>query len=189
MAPSAQQIQGLLPQEYGQHLQGVEQLARLWAGYGYILRLRFTRSSGIAPCILKYILPPSAETDDQDEGTIRKLASYRVEANFYEHFAQGFNDAYGPGHQVPSFIARPSESGLMLADLQLSHPRMPSSRSALDLSESLAGLDWFAAFHAHHWGYRAQDGSECEMPLALMKQRDGVRSWKGKGVWRTGTYK
>ncbi|CAO1637199.1 unnamed protein product [Parajaminaea phylloscopi] len=179
----------LLPDSHGPHVDHVDEVARLWAGFGYICRITFTQQSGLAPCILKYVSPPRLTASERrDEGTVRKLASYKVEANFYEHLSSRFNTTMGPLRQVPEFVARTSSSGLLMADLALTHPTLPSSRSSLDLAQTLAAIDWFAAFHATYWGFKAEDGRDCEMPTKLMARADGPDSWKGTGVWKIGTY-
>lgn len=187
---SLNDVKDLLPPSLAALARHAKQLARLWAGYGYIYRIELNPSgSSPAACILKYVSPPASDADGADEGTTRKLASYRVEANFYENLAEGFNDANGPSRTVPAFLARPSSSGLIIADLALSHPLMPPFKGGLNLSQTVAALDWFAAFHAHFWAYKSETGRECDVPTQLMKQKGGVESWKGEGVWRIGTYK
>ncbi|CAO1637803.1 unnamed protein product [Sympodiomycopsis kandeliae] len=175
-------IKDLLPDAYAGRLSSVEELARLWAGYGHIYRLHLNRKDS---AILKYISAPRS-AGEQDESNVRKLHSYRVETNFYQHFSSRFNGRYGPRFTTPTFLARVSESGLLLSDLALSHPVSPAGREGLSLEQSLAALDWFAAFHASHWGYASEKGRDCPTTREIMK--NGSAEWEGSGVWEVGTY-
>lgn len=75
-------------------------------GYGYIYRITFTAGSGLPLYILKQVEPPPpAAKDDNDEGTMGKLASYKVEVNLYECLTTRFNTTVGSLGQVQAFVA------------------------------------------------------------------------------------
>lgn len=191
---STDSIRSLLPEPYASRLESIEELARLWAGYGHIYRLHLRvddddDDSVPSSVILKYISPPgtsSSSSDSQDESNIRKLSSYLVETNFYQSYSDAFNRRYTPRFETPTFLARISKCGVLLSDLDLSHGGFADNgRAALSLEQSLAALDWFAAFHAHWWGYQAKQGRESPTTRDLMRGE----KWDGEGVWAVGTYK
>lgn len=76
-----------------------------------------------------------------------------------------------------------------MADLASTHSLTHSSRSPLDLTQSLAAVDWFASFHRTFWAYEVEDGRDCDILADLMKQNGNAQAWVGRGVWKVGTYK
>lgn len=107
--PTVEELRTLLPASgdggvnFAQHLRAVEPLARLWAGYGWVLRLSFDGDDCPPTAVLKYVDVAGAMAaagqrgSEMDEGTVRKLASYRVESNFYQYLSQRFNDGGSSG--------------------------------------------------------------------------------------------
>lgn len=174
----------------------MEHLTTLWAGYGNIYRLHFVpgEKTGEVPAsaALKWIEPPSSAGEDggneeEQEGTMRKILSYRVEANFYSNLSSKFSSQH---HATPTFLARPTPFTLLLSDLATEYELMPTGRQDLTLEQALAGLDAIARLHACFWGYTVQDGRECHEPLEEMRRlKSGRPGWQGKGVWKWGTYK
>ncbi|PWN21862.1 hypothetical protein BCV69DRAFT_268419 [Microstroma glucosiphilum] len=188
-------IAALLPPAYANHLDHVEHLTTLWAGYGNIYRLHFASGEEAeevpSSAVLKWIEPPpSAGEEDEDEeeqeGTMRKVLSYKVEANFYSNLSPKFSSEH---HGTPKFLARPTPFTLLLSDLAAEYELMPTGRQDLTLEQALAGLDAIARLHACFWNYTVQEGRECHEPREEMRVlRSGQQGWQGDGVWKWGTY-
>jgi hypothetical protein len=141
---------------------------------------------------LKWIEPPSSagedgEDEEEQEGTMRKILSYRIEANFYSNLSSKFSSRH---HGTPTFLARPTPFTLLLSDLATEYELMPTGRQDLTLEQALAGLDAIARLHACFWGYKAKEERECHEPLEEMRRlKSGRPVWQGEGVWKWGTYK
>lgn len=225
--PTLDALRHLLPttfdgEQAGQQLQSVEPLARLWAGYGWILRLHFVadQSEVHRTAILKYVDFAGAITaagdaahghghEGLDEGTTRKLASYRVEANYYQYLSSHFNEpsvssslapTWRPFASVPRFLGpcqpstEPAPLLLLLEDVQPTHPVMGVKPAEMTWGQCLAALDWFAGFHACYWEFDEGQAEMCPPPRELMaatrgRAERGGESLSGKGVWQYGTYK
>jgi hypothetical protein len=128
-----------------------EVVARLWAGYGKVVRWRVRNAPGES-AILKQIRFPKMTT--ADVGHQRKVKSYEVERTFYERFASHSADRA----RTPELLgARQDEAGvwLLLEDLDARGFVGRARSGSGDIVR--AGLGWLAAFHAAHFG-RSPDG-------------------------------
>jgi len=142
----------------------------LWSGYGQIARvfLRFDHNDcgnrGDSSVIVKHVQPPVTSAHPRgwntDTSAQRKLASYRVEANWYRQYA----DACRPVCALPGLVAShlsDEQTWLVLDDLD---PRFPGRHKHLSAQGCIPCLRWLARFHGHHL--------QCP----------------GDGLWDTGTY-
>ncbi|KAK0525414.1 hypothetical protein OC842_005507 [Tilletia horrida] len=206
----------------------VSEIAELWAGYGSIcavtLQNKKDDDSSTAPqeLILKVIRPPpsassngagSSASSRIDEGHLRKLLSYRVEANFYSsalarsllssavcaphaaiskcHAVLNASFPYiqreGEGGRSPS--GKPSSTqAILLDDIRtVGFPYLAEEmRETLDDEQTKAALRWLAHFHAHFAGYQPSEPTdECPPPLDVASSTQG---WSGHGVWQVGGY-
>ncbi|CAD6893463.1 unnamed protein product [Tilletia controversa] len=181
----------------GAQIVSVAETAELWAGYGSIctvvlkLKLKLkdqNEQEGQRRFILKVIIPPRTELDSDgkpDEGHLRKLLSYRVEANFYgSRMTRSLQASLvcGPHASISTLHSAldapvpgsPRDDGsdsrneaasvqaILLDDIRdIGFPRLAEEmRGTLDQDQTLAALRWLAHFHAHFAGYlpNSQDG-------------------------------
>lgn len=134
----------------------------LWSGYGQLYRLKNKTGSTL---IAKHIHPPTVANHPRGWNTNvshqRKLRSYQVELNWYQHYAHLCDEHC----RVPHLISAESidqEQLILLEDL--SSAGYPKLKRFLPLNEVEVILRWLANFHAtflHH---------------------------KGVGLWPIGTY-
>ncbi len=120
----------------------------LWSGYGKIIRAGLS-GSDISSCIVKHIHPKMSgyhprgwNTDISHE---RKLSSYRVESNWYKHWAQHCNTHC----RVPKCYMLDSNAEmttLVLEDIDASG--YPIRHSSLKPNSLLGCIQWLAYFHA-----------------------------------------
>lgn len=123
-------------------LRAVQQVQRLWSGYGAILRLHLI---GRAPVILKRVAPPAGS----GIGHHRKLRSYEVERAWYAGPAERCDATC----RVPRRLACEAPGGetwLLLEDLDAAG--FPGRSRGLTPGELSAALRWLAAFHATFLG-------------------------------------
>lgn len=140
-------------------LHGIEVLQSLWGGYGELVRLSVDSSS----IIVKHIQLPKPESHPRGWNTDishqRKLRSYQVELNWYQHGAAQCH-AKVP---VPIKVTQQDEELLLvMEDLrQLGFSEVITAATKTHLSACLA---WLADFHAQYIGAN------------------------GEGLWQQGTY-
>lgn len=157
-----------------------ELVARLWAGYGRIVRFR-TREGGRGAVLKQIQFPPGGAGD---RSHARKLRSYEVERVFYERFAP-FSMTYAP---TPALLGVRQEAGelwLLLEDLDASGF---SARPRSGHAETVrCGLEWLAMFHAAHLG-RAPEGLWREGSYWHLATRpDELRAIAGHPIHRLAT--
>lgn len=158
-------------------------LAELWAGYGDIYRIHVRHTSGTqASKIVKIIRPPVQEHAG-DEGHLRKVLSYRVEANFYRTYAGLLKGA--PCH-VPELFASSAPDGVpqivVMEDITVRYPVLGERRGILSTAQVKAAVDWLSTFHAAFAHVAtADDAALCPPPL-------DAANWRGHGVWQYGGY-
>lgn len=141
-----------------------ETVQSLWSGYGKIVRYQLT--GGTLPSIItKQIQPPTKSNHPRGWNTSvshqRKLKSYQVESNWYQHFNYKCDDSC----PTPKCFGVTEQEGLttiILEDLDASG--FPIRKTAVNLQEIKACLDWLANFHATFMGVNP------------------------KGLWLVGTY-
>jgi hypothetical protein len=120
----------------------VEQVQRLWSGYGAILRLHLADRD---PVILKRVAPP----DGEGLGHRRKLRSYEVERTWYGGLAARCDRACRVPRRLACEAPR-GETWLLLEDLDAAGYAGRSRH--LSPVERSAALAWLAAFHAEFLG-------------------------------------
>lgn len=129
----------------------IETLQALWSGYGDISRF-YSPQLGRA-VVAKSVTPPNEINHPRgwhsDVGHQRKLMSYKIEAHFYQHFAQRCDEYC----YVPQFIAfnescseDDAQQILVMEDLQASG--FNDDVSSLTLSDIHVVIRWLAYFHA-----------------------------------------
>lgn len=141
-------------------------LQDLWSGYGEIARYFSPKLN--ASVIVKSVSPPE-EVDHprgwhSSIGHSRKLTSYKIEAFFYQHYAQHCP----PACYVPKMIAFSSSplasASQTLVMEDLIETGFNDSESTLSLSDIKIVIHWLAHFHGRFLGNA------------------------GKGLWPIGSY-
>ncbi|KGY13062.1 choline kinase [Vibrio tubiashii] len=140
-------------------LQRIEVLQTLWGGYGELVRLNVDETS----IIVKHIQLPKPESHPRGWNTDishqRKLRSYQVELNWYQHGAKQCRTTVPAPIKVTQ---RGEELLLVMEDLcQLGFCEVVTDPTQTHLS---ACLQWLADFHAQYIGVN------------------------GQGLWQQGTY-
>lgn len=167
----------------------INHLADLWAGYGSIYRIHTSKSNTEdATYIVKTIAPPhsSAGDEEYDEGHVRKMLSYRIEANFYRDWA-GQLGRPADGCCIPKLLAS-SEEGeqvqtLVMEDLSIRFPILTERRGTLSDKQVEKALQWLASFHASSWDIESYSSTSSFCPPPSESS-----NWAGKGLWRIGGY-
>lgn len=126
----------------------VEQLQSLWSGYGSITRYHLEGGNRTS-VIVKHVCPPVDRAHPRgwntDRSHQRKLRSYRVETDWYRHYAVRCN----AGCRVPRLLALEQggdEIVMVLEDLDAAG--FPGRRTEVSEVELAACLSWLAHFHA-----------------------------------------
>lgn len=145
-----------------------QRIQSLWSGYGAIFRFDLgagaTGPAG-APVIVKCVAPPTVRHHPRgfsgDVGHERKLASYRVESEWYRTYARRTTSAC----RVPEALHVIEEDDTWLFVLEdLDGAGFPARRSGAQRAELGACLGWLAEFHARFFAE------------------------PGDGLWEVGTY-
>lgn len=141
----------------------------LWAGYGYICRIRATTSvhDGSESCkagpeaqyfILKFIQPPTRPeyliSLAADEGHIRKVLSYQVEQSFYNRLAPQMPESIPLAACISSINSTSVENhttAMIMTDLREAFPIAGEATIELNNTQTYAALDWLANFHGFWW--------------------------------------
>jgi hypothetical protein len=147
---------------HAQSIIKTERIQSLWSGYGEILRLTLEGSS-IDTVVVKWMNGTSNSSHprgwNSDIGHQRKIRSYQIENEWYQHFAQRSNarlpHCYG-------YTEKDGKSLLILEDLDAAG--FPLRLSEISLLQLKNCIDWFAQFHADFMGVAPN------------------------GLWKTGTY-
>lgn len=125
----------------------VHEVARLWGGYGRILRVEL--DGGPADTVVvKVVAPPDERGQRSDRGDARKRRSYDVELAWYRSWAARAGAhprvarAYGAERFATGWL-------FVLEDLAVDYPESLRGRDARGLD---ACLGWLAALHARFLG-------------------------------------
>ena len=138
----------------------------LWSGYGKIKR--YFLEGGTQPSVIvKHIQLPENSRHPRGWNTEishqRKLKSYQVETNWYQHFSQKTSASC----RVPKLLKATEQDGellLIMEDLDASGFTGRLQPENVSLADALSCLKWMADFHATFLGVDA------------------------KGLWSIGTY-
>ncbi|ACJ29264.1 Conserved hypothetical protein [Shewanella piezotolerans WP3] len=154
----------------------IETIQSLWSGYGEIGRYENKDKSNpfYGRFIVKHISPPTSQQHPRGwNGALahqRKLTSYNVEAEFYQHWANSIK----PTCALPQFIAQenlddtcPNSRIIVMSDLDTEGYPIRLSNASLSVAGTC--LQWLARFHA------------------LNLQAKVTEDWP-KNLWSIGTY-
>lgn len=138
----------ILQQTGARQAQPIETVQSLWSGYGKILRYQLLGCER-QTVIVKHIYPPGVKRHPRgwatDQGHQRKLKSYQVESNWYEHWAQRcIEHCYVP--HCLGIQKTEDHSAIILEDLNNSG--FPRRASILSDAALRPCLSWLANFHA-----------------------------------------
>ncbi|KAF2245256.1 hypothetical protein BU26DRAFT_521767 [Trematosphaeria pertusa] len=210
---SPSEVASSLLASQGLHLQSLDVIQSLWAGYGQICRITAapaaipnssgatsrsasTRSSNVSTpqethsYIFKLITPPPTKAND--EGHTRKILSYQVEQYFYSHLAPQLPGSIPVAKCVASINEHhpngTSTTAMILTDLRQQFPVEGEKRDVLSMGQALAAIDWLSSFHGFWWP-RVKDMDRRKLvkpPLEEVKH-DGEDAVQ-KTVWLNGGY-
>lgn len=162
-----------------------ETLQELWSGYGKVSRYYSPKLA--APVVVKSVNPPQQVDHPRgwhsDVGHQRKLASYKIEASFYQHYAKHCHQ----GCYVPQVLAvyqadankqenlnkqteqlsqseykqdvqssRQGENQILVME-DLTHLGFNDNESTLDIEDIKTIIAWLANFHALFLQQKADD--------------------------------
>ncbi len=141
----------------------LQTLQSLWSGYGSIVRV-VTNSPAHPAIIVKHIQAPETQHHPRgwqgEASNTRKLRSYQVEANWYQHYAKDCATQC----VVPELIFLHEDTGYQLIVMSDLDVQYPDRYSLLPIEFAKVCLQWLARFHAQHLGN------------------------SGEGLWQTGCY-
>jgi len=140
----------------------IETIQELWSGYGKITRVGLENAS-VDSVVIKHVQMPTDQNHPRgwntDIGHRRKVKSYQVETNWYEHFGKE------SGARLPRCLAIETKDDEVLMVLEdLDAAGYPLRKRSVTWEEIAACLAWLAQFHASYLG---------KTP---------------KGLWEVGTY-
>ena len=139
-----------------------EVIQELWSGYGEIMRLDLAGAERDTVIVKEVRLPEEQKHPrgwSSDIGHQRKLKSYQVETEWYQHYSK-YSQA-----RLPQCLALNDEKEEVLIVLEdLDAAGFPLRKSRLSWEEISACLQWLAEFHASYMGMEP------------------------KGLWEVGTY-
>lgn len=191
-SPSATDTAKALLAKKALHLQSLEVIQSLWAGYGQICRLTATTdgTQDAQSYILKLITPPPTQAND--EGHSRKILSYQAEQYFYSHLAPQLPPSVPVAKCLDSINEHhpdgTSTTAMILSDLKQEYPVAGEKRNVLSSIQVNAALDWLSGFHGFWWARVADmDHSLLLLPPLEEVQHDGHDASK-KTVWLNGGY-
>jgi len=160
------------------HITSVERIQSLWSGYGEILRLHLEGGQHRS-VVLKHIkLPQPSEHPrgwNTDTSHQRKLKSYRVEAHWYQYFA----NRCGEQCPVPECLLveeRDNETVLLLSDLAAAG--FTEIKECANQRDVHACLSWLAHFHA---SFLFVNPTQALEPSAHLQEA-------AQGLWEYGSY-
>lgn len=130
----------------------IESLQQLWSGYGEILRYQLNDEDNHF-VVVKYIHPPSQHNHPRgwntDLGHQRKLQSYRVESQWYRHYAR---PCTAPAYVPTCFGIRSTDDAIILVLEDLDACGFPLRSDSVTRQQLLACIRWLACFHARFLG-------------------------------------
>lgn len=130
----------------------IEVIQPLWGGYGQLFRAYVTGKQ-YSSVIVKYICLPQPESHPRGWNTPlshqRKLQSYQVEVNWYQHYANNHTQQqFSPLPRCLYVDQQANETLLVLQDLHtlgFTHVRKNATSTTI-----LACLTWLGHFHAKY---------------------------------------
>lgn len=142
----------------------VRSRARLWAGMGNIYEVREAKSGSSnntqtqKKLLVKYVHPRLPKSGNLSMGDQRKLDSYLVEANFYEHYAKCLLEDY-PQVPLPAplYVERDLEDAsnpiiiICMGELWPSRPGTSRNHNNETDDIHVSVVKWLAKFHAATW--------------------------------------
>jgi hypothetical protein len=136
-----------------------ETLQALWSGYGAITRY-YSPIRAIS-VIVKSVTPPQQVTHPRgwhsEVGHQRKLTSYKIEANFYQVYAQHCPQACYVPKIIASLKPQANDAGQILVMEDLKNLGLNDKESIFSLTDIQAVISWLANFHALFIGHHADD--------------------------------
>ncbi len=127
-----------------------QSIQTLWSGYGEI-RKYFLQGGKYPSVIVKHIQLPENNNHPKGWNTElshqRKLKSYQVESNWYQHFASLTNDGCRVPHILKT-IQQDNEILLIMEDLDARGYEIRLHPESVTLADVKKGLTWLAHFHA-----------------------------------------
>lgn len=126
-------------------------LARLWAGMGYIYRVVTTTTAEDENDVrvVKHVRLPRGKNISR--GDQRKADSYHCESNFYEHVAPSLRQQ-AVGLPETYYVERTPEAIFIVMSYIDGR-----SNAHLNPTRTKLVLDWLARFHAASWGKRREN--------------------------------
>ena len=145
MNPNFQQY--LLTSTSAESCKEIEHIQTLWSGYGAILRYQLWGSS-IHTVVVKHIDLSGADHHPRGWNTNRshqrKVQSYQVEQNWYEHWNKNCPPECKTPNKIGSLTLE-KEQWIILEDLNPSFPLRKSNPTRIEIHSCLR---WLAHFHA-----------------------------------------
>ena len=125
-----------------------ETIQSLWSGYGKIARYE-VREGEVSSVVIKHIQLTGGDNHprgwNSDIGHKRKLKSYEVETSWYKEFSDKCDDHC----RTPKCLGIAENEGEVVIVLEdLDAAGFPVRKSAVNLDEIKACLQWLANFHA-----------------------------------------
>ncbi len=133
------------------HISHVELIQALWGGYGYLFRA-FVSDMPFPSVIVKYIHLPQPSSHPRGWNTPlshqRKLHSYLVEVNWYQHYANKHLQSLSPLPQCLYVEQHPEQTLLILEDLHtIGFTQVKTTATSAQIN---ACLTWLGYFHAQY---------------------------------------
>lgn len=127
------------------------QVQSLWSGYGEIVRIESQET--MQTFIVKHICPPTQSNHPRGWNTDishqRKLHSYKVESQFYQHYAPSCDEQC----KVPELIFfREHDNSALLVLEDLNRVGYTQRVGSASLEQITSGIHWLAFFHARFLG-------------------------------------
>ncbi|MGL6261151.1 aminoglycoside phosphotransferase family protein [Vibrio sp. WXL210] len=136
-----------------QAISDAELIQPLWSGYGELVRQRVAGES--SSVVIKHVKLPEERVHprgwNNPRSHQRKLRSYQVESNWYQHYCQDIDPRCPTPRSLRTFSTR-SEWLMIMEDLAVKGFSVTSSTQSTEPQQS-ACLYWLANFHAkyiHH---------------------------------------
>ena len=128
----------------------VETIQTLWSGYGEMLRIKL-QDSATETVVVKHIQLSSGQHHPRgwntDIGHQRKLKSYQVESNWYNHYS-----TQSKSRLPHCFGVEQTEDAIFIVLEDLNSAGFSLRKSQLNWNEFSACLEWLANFHASYLG-------------------------------------
>ena len=128
-----------------------EVIQSLWSGYGKIIRVEL-EDAAVESVVVKYVQLPINNNHPRgwntDIGHQRKVKSYRVESNWYNHHSKK------SAARLPKCLAIETQGDEVLMVLEdLDAAGYPIRKQSVSWEEIATCLEWLAKFHASYLGH------------------------------------